>query len=110
MKAYLLLKLNSLLYLFLMFLLLESGCKKDQGIYPRLSTITESVYASGNIKAAEQYKVISSVPGILLKKHVNVGDLVTKGEPIFIIKNTTAGFALQNSLLAVSKVADNKKT
>jgi hypothetical protein len=49
--------------------------ENSEGIKPTVGTVTESVYASGIIKADNQYTVYSTVNGILQKK-------VTAGQPI----------------------------
>jgi HlyD family secretion protein len=78
-------------------------------VQPDIGTITESVYASGHVKAREQYRVVSTVAGTLLKKHVRVGDSVKKGDPIFTIKNPAAEFTVTNSRLAVRRAEENLK-
>jgi multidrug efflux pump subunit AcrA (membrane-fusion protein) len=42
--------------------------ENSEGIKPTVGTVTESVYASGIIKADNQYTVYSTVNGILQKK------------------------------------------
>lgn len=90
------------------FLTLQ-GCKSKEGVLPVTGSITESVYASGFVKAEEQYNVVSSVPGILLKTYVKVGDSVRKGDPIFSIKNAVAEFTIENSQLALRRAEENLK-
>lgn len=85
------------------------ACKEKSGIQPDIATITESVYASGNVKAEEQYKVVSTVAGTLLKTHVQVGEMIKKGDPIFTIKNPVAGLSVSNAKLSVMRAADNLK-
>jgi HlyD family secretion protein len=101
-------KIYSVFVLFLLsgFLL---GCKNKEGIQPIVGAITESVYGSGNVKAEEQYNVVSSIPGILLKTHVKVGDPVRKDAPIFTIKNPVAEFTIENSQLALRRTEENLK-
>lgn len=90
------------------FIFLPS-CKKKEGIVPTIGAITESVYASGFVKAEEQYNVVSSVPGTLSKIYVKVGDSVRKGDPVFAIKNTVSEFAIENSQLALRRAEENRK-
>lgn len=103
-------KCNIFLFsLIILCLQLAQGCKSDEGIQSKVGTITESVYASGNVKAEEQYKVVSSVPGILLKRHIKVGDEVKKGDAVFTIKNPTSDLNIENSQLAVQRAEENLK-
>lgn len=99
------------LYFGILFTLLifTQGCKKNNGYQPIEGTITESVYASGIVKAELQYKVFSSVPGILIKTHVTTGDTVKRGDPIFTIQNQTAAYNIDNSRLALRKTQEGLK-
>ena len=55
-----------------------------------VSTITESVYASGIVKAQKQYNVFTTVNGILKEIYVTEGDPEKKGDPLFLIENQTS--------------------
>ena len=57
---------------FLSILLINCSKKESQEIQPTISDITESVYASGVIKAKDQYIVYPTVSGILKKKIVSI--------------------------------------
>lgn len=83
------------------------SCKNETGIRPTIGTITESVYASGHVKAEEQYKVFSTVPGILIKRHVKVGDSVKRGDSIFTIQNPVVSIAVKNSELGLRRAEEN---
>lgn len=85
------------------------ACKRNEGILPVTGAITESVYASGFVKAEDQYNVVSSVPGILLKSYVKAGDSVQKGAPVFMIKNTVGEYTIENSQLALRRAGENLK-
>ena len=58
--------------------------KEDQ-IKPRLSDITESVYASASLVPDDSYFVKSNKTGIINKIYVEDGDLVKKGQTLFEI-------------------------
>ena len=68
---------------FLSILLINCSKKESQEIQPTISDITESVYASGVIKAKDQYIVYPTVSGILKKTKVVVGQKISKGQLLF---------------------------
>jgi HlyD family secretion protein len=73
------------------FLILHFSCKKKQEkILPTVESITESVYASGIVKSKNQYKVFSSVNGLVNDVLVTDGDIVKKGDVLLKITNATA--------------------
>lgn len=82
-----------------LFLLLS--CSKDrEGIKPDNGSVTESVYASGIIKANDQYTVFSTVNGILQKIKVVAGQPVHQGQLLFDIESEKAALNTENSRLA----------
>ena len=84
------------------------ACNQSQpGIKVRKSDITESVYASGIIKAEKQYNVYAIVNGILQKAYVSEGDYVKKGDPLFLIENQTTTLNTANARLALELSAQN---
>lgn len=86
------------------------GCqKKEVGIHPTRESITESVYASGVVKTADQYKVYASTSGILEEWLVNEGQMVRKGTPLCIVRNQTAPLNQQNAALAMAYAEANAK-
>ena len=80
---------------------------KDDGIKVRISSITESVYASGIVKAEKQYNVFATVNGILKQSYVSEGDNVKKGDPLFLIENQTSKLNTENARLALELSAQN---
>ena len=77
------------------------SCKnKTETTFPVFQSITESVYAPGNIKSKDQYQVFSSGNGII--RHINVteGDPVKKGDILLTIDNETSRLARENAQLA----------
>jgi HlyD family secretion protein len=80
------------------FLILLFSCKKKQEkIQPTVESITESVYASGIIKSKNQYKVFSTVSGLVNDVLVTEGDVVKKGDVLIKITNTTAALNTENA-------------
>lgn len=89
----------SILFLFVAFLF--SDCKKQpEKTQPTVQRISESVYASGSIKSKNQYQVFATVAGLIQKRLVKEGDIVKKGDPLFIIQNETSKLNTENAKLA----------
>ena len=86
---------------FVAFILFFSCTKKESGeILPKKTSITESVYASGVVKAEDQYTVFSTVNGVLMKKYVVAGQAVTEGQALFQIDSEKAKLNTENARLA----------
>lgn len=78
-----------------------AACKKKaEQIQPTVQRITESVYASGMIKSKDQYQVYATVAGIVQQIKVKEGDLVKKGDVLFVIHNETSVLNAQNAQIA----------
>lgn len=87
-------------------LIFVTGCKnKIETTSPTRESITESVYASGVLKAKNQYQVFSTVNGLLQKIHVREGDTVRKGTVLFTVLNETSKLARENAQLS-AELAD----
>lgn len=52
--------------------------------------ITSAVYASGAVKAQEQYDVSAVVSGVLAKAYVEAGDRVAEGDPLFRVDDRSS--------------------
>ena len=52
--------------------------KKEASISPTSGNITESIYASGTIKSADQYQAFVSVSGIIEEIYVKEGQQVSE--------------------------------
>jgi len=87
--------------LFSLSVLFWSCEKKTEKVQPVLEQITESVYASGLVKSKNQYQVFAAVPGIIQRILVQEGDLVKKGDPLFVIQHETSKLSAENAQLAV---------
>lgn len=75
-------------YLLPLLLLTLPACKeKAASIKPIVSSITESVYASGVVKPDGQYKVYANTGGVVKSILVNEGDIVKKGQIIATLSN-----------------------
>lgn len=72
-------------------------------------TITESVYASGTVKAQDQYNVYPEVSGLLKKVLIAEGDSVRPGTPLFVLENQTSVLNTENARLAYSLTERNIK-
>jgi HlyD family secretion protein len=86
------------------------GCpNRAERIKPEISTITESVYAAGTVKATDQYSVYPVVSGILQKRLVKAGDTVKVGTPLFLLDNHTAGLNTESARLALELSRQNSR-
>ena len=75
-----------------------------------MERITESVYASGIIKSKNQYQVFSTVGGLIQQIMVKEGDVVKKGDPLFVIKSETSKLNTENAQLAADFADVRTKT
>lgn len=74
--------------------LLFAACGNDQEtIKPSIGPITESVYASGVVKALGQYSVFPTVNGTVTELLVEAGDTVKAGQILLRIDDRTSGSA-----------------
>jgi multidrug efflux pump subunit AcrA (membrane-fusion protein) len=100
-----------IIYISLSILIGLISCKKKPETYTvTTNDITESVYASGKVKAVEQYNLYSTVNGILQNIPVNIGDDVIKGQTILEIDNITSELNTQNARIALDLSAENNRT
>jgi len=85
-----------------LLLAIITSCSKKatDEFQPTQGSITESVYASGVIKAEDQYTVYATVSGILQKSLVVVGQPITKGQSLFQIESDKAALNTENARLA----------
>ena len=82
-------------------LFLALSCSKNsEGIKPTIGSVTESVYASGIIKANDQYTVYSTVNGILQKIKVAAGQPISQGQLLFELESEKAELNTENARLA----------
>ncbi len=89
------------IFFFFIFSSFFIACKsKVEKVKAMQQNITESVYASGIIKAENQYQVYSNVNGIIQQFMVTEGDLVKVGTPLIAIQNETSKLNSDNAKLA----------
>ena len=71
----------------------------EETVFPKRESISESVYASGLIKAKNQYQAYANASGIVQEIFVSEGDPVKTGSPILVIENETARLNRENAEL-----------
>jgi HlyD family secretion protein len=92
----------------LLVLLLVTACRSNgETVKPVIQDITEAVYASGNVKAKDEYKVYATVTGLIGQIFVSKGDLVKKGQPLFVISNDNPELNAENARLAYELAKEN---
>jgi multidrug efflux pump subunit AcrA (membrane-fusion protein) len=92
----------------LLFALLLHACAEDPGtIVPAAGPITESVYASGVVKAAGQYKVYPTVTGPVLALLVQEGDTVRAGTALLHIDDRTSRASERSAAAQLQLLARN---
>lgn len=98
-----------LVYCFTFFLIVACS-KKDLGeIKPTFGDVTESVYASGVVKAQGQYIVYATVNGNLKKIYVAVGQTIKVGQLLFELDGERANLNSQNAELAYQLSKENNR-
>lgn len=91
-------------------LLLFTSCSKEkESIQVSASDITELVYATGKVKAVDQYNVYSTVNGVLQNIIVNVGDQIKKGQTLLEIDNVASKLNTENARLALDLSSENNR-
>ena len=98
-------------FLLVIMILTIVGCSpRAEQTKATIHPITVSLYASANVKAKEQYKVVSKVPGIIKQIKVEPGDLVKTGEVLFVLENNEASLNAANARKALEFTISNYKT
>ncbi len=101
-------RLNAIVFIILILML--TACKKgNPGIQPTLGDITQSVYASGVVKADGQYIVYPTTSGVLRKVKVTVGDAIVLGQPLFELDNDKAQLSTESAQLAYQLSNENSR-
>lgn len=80
----------------LVFLISACSNKKEH-TQAVIHDLTVSLYASANVKAKDQYTVISTVPGIIKQINVQPGDLVKAGDVLFVLESREAALNAANA-------------
>lgn len=88
-----------LVVLGLFFFSISCSKKNNDELQPTKGNITESVYASGVVKAEDQYTVFSTVNGVLQKINVTAGQNIVQGQSLFQIESDKAALNTENARL-----------
>ncbi len=83
------------------------SCRKsgEEVIYPEKKSLTESVYASGLVKAKDQYEAFTLASGPIEEIFVKEGDTVRAGAPILKIFSDREKLSRENALLSQNYAA-----
>ena len=90
-----LLTVKQLIPVFISLPLLISCTQEREAITPERGPIVSAVYASGVVKAQQQYAASAVVNGVLAAVYVQAGDHVKLGDPLFRIDDRTAKVGVQ---------------
>lgn len=84
------------------------ACKQEEGVItPTVGNITESVYASGVVKAAGQYQVYPVVNGQVVAILVHEGDTVKAGQALLHIDDRASSLSTVNAYAQLSLLERN---
>jgi RND family efflux transporter MFP subunit len=84
----------------LMAAILLSCSGKIEKVKPSVRNITESVYASGTVKAKNQYEVFTTVTGTINNMVVSEGDSVKPGDVLVSLRHDVSALNSMNARLA----------
>lgn len=75
------------------------SCKKenDTNASPQYKSLTEAVYASGNIFPKNEYKLTANTDGFLIKQTAFEGDIISKNQLIFQLESVSQDARLEAS-------------
>lgn len=80
--------------------LISCGSDSSESIKPEVKSITESVYASGNIKAVDQYDAFTNASGPIQEIFVQEGDSVSIGTPLLAVFSEREKLSRENAEIA----------
>ncbi len=88
-------------HIFLYLVLILVACK-NKAVYTRpvISSITESIYASGILKSKSQYQSFANVSGSISQIYLKEGDKVKVGTPILSITHDLQLLNTQNAAIS----------
>jgi HlyD family secretion protein len=96
---------GNILFAVALAMMLVSCGKKEKTVKPVRKSLTEAVYASGNIFPKNEYQVFANADGLLNRLFVEAGDQVTQGQPLFKVdsdvqdvRRKTSGAIYQTAL------------
>jgi HlyD family secretion protein len=100
---------KNLIYLLAAVFLFSCG-KDTPHTKPSVSKLNEAVYASGVVKAIDQYSVYSAVNGLVRRVVAQPGDMVEVGDTILILDNLTSMLNTDNARLVMELSKDNSQS
>ena len=84
--------------LILFFVLLFVQCQQSKEyIQPERRKLVEAVYASGKVKAVDQYQVFSTLGGLVNQVFVQEGDTLDVNTPILSLQSSNAALNIENA-------------
>jgi len=86
---------------------IAAGCKKNNISHPLRKDIVETVYASGKIMADSEYTTYALNAGTVVKKLAKEGDIVKKGQVLYVINNTAPAARLDAANESYEKAREN---
>ena len=103
-------QLKTISRIVLFSILIFSACgKKAEQTKAKVSDLTESVYASGRIKALDQYSIFPNVNGTIKKVYVEAGDSVGANQVLFEMDDLTSELSTENAKLALDLSEENAR-
>ncbi len=97
----------SLRLLSIFLLLALVSCDKTEIIHPVRKNIVESVYASGSIIPKNEHSIFALINGTIIKKYVNDGDSIKKGQILYEISNESQAARLNSAKQLLDKSSDD---
>jgi HlyD family secretion protein len=92
--------------IFLVVIALTS-CKSEPTVTPQRKNVIETVYASGSIIPLNEYTSFALANGTVIDKRHTDGDVVTKGEILYIIQNESQSARYAAAQQAYTTAASN---
>jgi HlyD family secretion protein len=92
---------------FLLILFFISCSRSGETIKPQRKNITEAVYASGKIISENEYNIFSLVNGTIKEKKIKEGDVVSKGQVLYVIGNEASAARLNAAQSAFENARAN---
>ncbi|GAB3768342.1 hypothetical protein GCM10028818_02580 [Spirosoma horti] len=76
-------------YLFLIYLLSAACTSSHEGTTPTYRSLTEAVYASGNVYPRNEYTVTADATGLLQQRLINEGDSIHRNQLLFVLESAS---------------------
>ncbi|MBL7982774.1 MAG: efflux RND transporter periplasmic adaptor subunit [Flavobacteriales bacterium] len=94
--------------LLLSIVVLLAACQEKRvTTKPTVGPITAAVYASGVVKARDQYQAFAALNGLVAHVHVAAGDSVRKGDALFTIDDRASNLGSERAELTVDLMRQN---